>query len=101
MQQVTALQAVEMYGVFTDKTKHTWIAYCKGRADSNSPVRLPCPAVITCQRHYEPNAIECSTQWQCILKACKAKVCMLSICSCCTKCSALTLRPSCAVAAKA
>ena len=44
VQQVTALQAVEMYGVSTDRTKHTLIAYCSGRADSNSPVRLPCPA---------------------------------------------------------
>ena len=43
MQQVTALQAVKMYGVSTDETKHTLIAYCRGRADSNSPVRLPCP----------------------------------------------------------
>ena len=44
VQQVTALQAVEMDGVSTDRTKHTLIAYCNGRADSNSPVRLPCPA---------------------------------------------------------
>ena len=42
MQQVAALQAVEMYGVSIDKTKHRLIAYCTGRADSNSPVRLPC-----------------------------------------------------------
>ncbi len=44
VQQVTALQTVEMYGVSDDKTKRTLIAYCAGRADSNSPVRLPCPA---------------------------------------------------------
>ena len=44
IQQVTALQAVEMYGVFTDRNKHTLIVHCNGRADSNSPVRLPCPA---------------------------------------------------------
>jgi len=44
VQQVTTLPAVKMYGVSTDRTKHTLIAYCNGRADSNSPVRLPCPA---------------------------------------------------------
>ncbi|DBA85585.1 TPA: hypothetical protein ACH3X2_005654 [Trebouxia sp. C0005] len=73
MQQVATLQAVEMCGVFTDKTKHKLIAHCKDRADSNSLVRLPCPAVLTCQRHYEPSAIKCSTQQHCILKTCKTK----------------------------
>ncbi len=47
VQQVTALQTIETYGVSDDRTdndKRTLIAYCAGRADSNSPVRLPCPA---------------------------------------------------------
>ena len=60
--QVTALQAAEMYGVSTHRIKHTLFAYYKGRADNNSPVRLPCPAVITCQRHHEPSVLECITQ---------------------------------------
>jgi len=56
VQQVTALQAVEMYGVSTDRTKHTLIAYCNGRGDSNSPVRLPCLAA-----KYEPSVVQLST----------------------------------------
>jgi len=48
----------------------------QGRQQQPCQAALPC-----CKRHYEPSAIEYSTQWQCILKTCKTKqVCMLSTC---------------------
>ena len=32
-----------------DTTQHTFISHRKGRAERNSPPRLPSPAVLTCQ----------------------------------------------------
>ena len=45
MQHITTLQAEEMYGIPPDTTQHTLIAHRKGRAERNSPTKLPCPAV--------------------------------------------------------
>ena len=83
--QVTALQAAEMYGVSTHRIKHTLFAYYKGRADNNSPVRLPCPIVITCQRHL----LYLSASHSSIVKTCidTKQVCMLPTCNCCKQMS--------------
>ena len=49
MQHITTLQAQGMYIEPPDTTQHIIIAHRKGRAERNSPTRLPSPAVITCQ----------------------------------------------------
>ena len=45
MQHITTLQAQGMYIKHPDTTQHILIAHRKGRAERNSPVKLPCPAV--------------------------------------------------------
>ncbi len=45
MQHITTLQDKGMYIKPPNTTQHTLIARRKGRAERNSPARLPCPAV--------------------------------------------------------
>ncbi len=45
MQHITTLQDQGMYIKPPNATQHTLIAHRKGRAERNSPTRLPCPAV--------------------------------------------------------
>jgi len=49
MQHITTLQDKGMYIKPPNTTQHTLIARRKGRAERNSPTRLPCLAVIICQ----------------------------------------------------
>ncbi len=46
MQHITTLQDQGLYVKSANTTQHKLIAHRKGRAERNSPARLPCPVVI-------------------------------------------------------